>query len=161
MSATASRHAAPLPKSGEETSSQENSFTATIDMPFPLQRVLYLAVGELQSPQRPLCFCPATPFPVASPTAPCAAPAPYGSLGFTPLRQAAALPCTCPCGIRLSRSVITSNTYNYMSAYIICQEIFAKRYLLLYIFVERISSERKGTEHGAWQAYWGTGATTT
>src|SRR5215831_858354 len=68
---------------------------------------------------------------------------------------------TSPCGMRLSRSVITCNTSNYMSAYIICQEIFAKRYLLLYIFVERISSERKGTEHGAWQAYWGTGATTT
>ena len=30
MSATAARHAARLPKSGEETSSQENSFTATM-----------------------------------------------------------------------------------------------------------------------------------
>ena len=26
-------------------------------MPFPLQRVLYLAVGEVRTPQRPLCFC--------------------------------------------------------------------------------------------------------
>src|SRR5215471_19961312 len=34
MSATAARHAARLPKSGEETSSQENSFTATIVCPF-------------------------------------------------------------------------------------------------------------------------------
>src|SRR5262249_58647950 len=32
IAATASRHAACAPKSGEETSSQENSFTATIEV---------------------------------------------------------------------------------------------------------------------------------
>src|SRR5262249_32687203 len=56
IAATASRHAARLPKSGAATASQESVETATIVLPFPLQRVLYLAVGEVPAPQRPLYF---------------------------------------------------------------------------------------------------------
>src|SRR5215211_2852697 len=72
ISATAARHKARLLKPGEETSSQENSFTATIVMPFSTQRVLYLAVGKFAASQRPLCFnmtfpCFALRLPASSP----------------------------------------------------------------------------------------------
>jgi hypothetical protein len=55
ISATASRQATRAPKSGAATSSQESVETATIALPFPIQRVLCLAVGEVRTPQRPLC----------------------------------------------------------------------------------------------------------
>ena len=43
-------------KSGALTSSQRELFYCYHCLPFPSQRVLYLAVGECEAPQRPLCF---------------------------------------------------------------------------------------------------------